>query len=91
MEPYRVPQNNTGFSMTKRRLKTVKPAHAALTMTVEAAARELGVSRGTAYECAKSGQIPTIRLGRRLLVPVESLRRMINGEIPQREVKAGGR
>jgi excisionase family DNA binding protein len=40
-----------------------------LTLTVEQAAELLGVSRGLAYEAARRGQLPTIRLGRRLLVP----------------------
>jgi excisionase family DNA binding protein len=40
-----------------------------LTLTVEEAGRLLGISRGLAYEAARRGEIPTIRLGRRLLVP----------------------
>jgi excisionase family DNA binding protein len=40
-----------------------------LTLTVEQAAKHLGISRGLAYEAARNGQLPTIRLGRRLLVP----------------------
>jgi excisionase family DNA binding protein len=40
-----------------------------LTVTVEEAARLLGVSRGLAYEAARRGDIPSIRMGRRLLVP----------------------
>jgi excisionase family DNA binding protein len=39
------------------------------TLTVEEAGRLLGVSRGLAYEAARSGDLPTVRLGRRLLVP----------------------
>ena len=40
-----------------------------LTLSVEEAAQLLGVSRGLAYEAARRGELPTIRLGRRLLVP----------------------
>lgn len=40
-----------------------------LVMSVEEAARLLGISRGLAYESARRGQLPTIRIGRRLLVP----------------------
>jgi excisionase family DNA binding protein len=40
-----------------------------LTITVEDAARLLGISRGLAYEAARRGDLPVIRLGRRLLVP----------------------
>jgi excisionase family DNA binding protein len=40
-----------------------------LTISVEDAARLLGISRGLAYEAARRGDLPVIRLGRRLLVP----------------------
>lgn len=44
------------------------------------AAGVLGVSRGLAYEMAKRGEIPTIRLGARVVVPVPALLIML-GEI----------
>jgi excisionase family DNA binding protein len=40
-----------------------------LVISVEDAARLLGISRGLAYEAARRGELPVIRLGRRLLVP----------------------
>jgi excisionase family DNA binding protein len=40
-----------------------------LTLTVEQAAELLGISRGLAYEAVRAGDIPSIRIGRRLLVP----------------------
>jgi excisionase family DNA binding protein len=49
----------------------------AQTYTVEEAARLLGVSRGVGYEAARRGELPTIRLGRRLLVPKVALERML--------------
>ena len=48
-----------------------------LTLTVEEAAHLLGISRGLAYELARSGQLPVVRLGRRLLVPRVALERML--------------
>ena len=48
-----------------------------LTLTVEEAARALGVSRAHAYELAARGEIPTLRLGRRILVPREALVRKL--------------
>jgi excisionase family DNA binding protein len=39
------------------------------TITVERAGELLGISRRSAYRAAASGELPTIRLGRRLLVP----------------------
>ena len=40
-----------------------------LVISVEDAARMLGISRGLAYEAARTGAIPALRIGRRLLVP----------------------
>ena len=40
------------------------------TITVEEAASLLGIGRSAAYDAARRGQLPTRRLGRRLLVPV---------------------
>jgi excisionase family DNA binding protein len=47
------------------------------TVTIEEAAPIIGVSRGSAYAAARSGEIPTLRIGRRLLVPVAALRRLL--------------
>lgn len=47
------------------------------TITVEEAARILGISRGSAYEAVRRGDIPTIRIGKRLIVPVAALERML--------------
>lgn len=52
----------------------------ALTVSVEEAARLLGVGRGLAYEAARRGEIPTIRLGRRLLVPRARLLALLGEE-----------
>ena len=41
------------------------------------ACRRLGISRYLGYEAARLGQLPTIRLGRRLLVPVSALDRLL--------------
>lgn len=48
-----------------------------LTHTVEEAGRLLGVSRNSAYALARSGELPTIRLGKRLLVPRVALERLL--------------
>ena len=48
-----------------------------LTMTVEEAAAALGISRNLAYEAARDGRIPAIRIGRRLLVPRRALERLL--------------
>ena len=50
------------------------------TVTIEEAAPILGISRGSTYAAARTGELPTIRIGRRLLVPVAGLRRLL-GEL----------
>jgi excisionase family DNA binding protein len=49
------------------------------TTSVEEAGRRLGVSRNSAYEAARSGELPVIKIGRRLLVPTAALDRLLNG------------
>ena len=39
------------------------------TVTVVEFARLAGISRTTAYECVRSGAIPSVRFGRRIVVP----------------------
>ena len=46
-------------------------------VTVEEAGRELGISRNGAYEATRRGEIPTIKIGRRILVPRAALDRML--------------
>lgn len=47
------------------------------TLTIEECASVLRLSRGSAYEAARTGQIPVIRIGRRLLVPRAKLLQML--------------
>jgi excisionase family DNA binding protein len=54
-----------------------------MTVTVEEAATILGVGRNKAYEAARSGEIPTIRIGKRIPVPVASLERLLGLEAGQ--------
>ena len=47
------------------------------TITVEACSRFLGIGRAAAYEAVRNGEIPSLRLGRKLLVPVGALLRLL--------------
>lgn len=47
------------------------------TLTVEEAAAVLGIGRTLAFEMARAGRLPVIRLGRRILVPRAALERML--------------
>jgi excisionase family DNA binding protein len=48
-----------------------------LTLTVEQAAKVLGIGRSTAYELVHTGDIPSLRLGRRIVVPIARLEAML--------------
>jgi excisionase family DNA binding protein len=54
-----------------------------LTMTVEEAAKAIGCSRGLAYQAARSGELPTVRLGRRLFVPRARLLELLGEPSPE--------
>jgi excisionase family DNA binding protein len=49
-----------------------------LTISVEEAGRLLGISRGLAYELVNRGDIPSVRLGRRIVVPRRALDRLLD-------------
>jgi excisionase family DNA binding protein len=48
------------------------------TLTVEEAARVLGISRSSAYEAVRRGELPTVRIGRRYVVPRVALERLLD-------------
>lgn len=64
---------------TKAAPSKPSPTPSRMTITVPEAAERLGVGRNQAYEAAKRGQIPTIKIGKRLLVPVAAFQRMLDG------------
>jgi excisionase family DNA binding protein len=63
-----------------RRAKGRMGSELPLTLSVEEAAKLLGVGRGLAYDAARRGELPTIRLGRRLLVPTARLLELVGAE-----------
>lgn len=50
------------------------------TVTIPEASAVLGLSSWVGYQAAQRGEIPTLRIGRRLVVPVPALLRMLDGE-----------
>lgn len=50
------------------------------TMSVQEAADRLNLGRNQCYEAAKNGQIPAIRIGKRLLVLRQPLEALLRGE-----------
>lgn len=53
-----------------------------LTLTVPEAGRVLGLGRNASYEAARTGAIPVLRIGGKLLVPRPALERLL-GMRPQ--------
>jgi hypothetical protein len=51
-----------------------------LSVSVELAGRAFRLSRGPAYEAVRTGQIPSIRIGRKIVVPTAPLRKMLGIE-----------
>jgi len=48
-----------------------------LTLTVSEVAHLLGLSWGATYEAVRTGQIPSIRIGRRIIIPRVALAKML--------------
>ncbi len=68
-------QNFHGSTMTQSMGKK-------LVYTVPEAGRLLGLGRNAAYDAAKRGDIPTIRLGRLLGVPKGPFHKLLGAEAP---------
>jgi excisionase family DNA binding protein len=49
-----------------------------LTLSVPEAALRLGISRTLAYELVSRGGLPSVRLGRRIVIPIAALSQMIS-------------
>lgn len=60
------------------------------TVTVEEAADLIGLSRTGAYAAVRNGQLPSIRVGRRIVVPTARLLRMLGEEGPDRSESLAG-
>lgn len=58
------------------------------TISVPEAARRLGIGRNQGYECARRGEIPTIRLAKRVVVPVAAFEAMLALQCKQQIVAA---
>ena len=58
-----------------------------LTFTVPEAAVLLGISRSRAYECVRRGEIPSLTLGRRVVITHAALEQLL-GAPPERDAPA---
>jgi len=48
-----------------------------LTMSIAEAALYLGISKNSVYAAARARQLPTIVIGRRILVPIKALEKLL--------------
>lgn len=55
----------------------------ALVLTVEETGELLGISRTLAYDLVRRGTIPSLRLGRRIVVPRHTLLTLLDAEAAQ--------
>ncbi len=47
--------------------------HERMTLSIDEAAAMLGISRAHAYELVRRGELPRLRLGRRVVIPRKAL------------------
>jgi excisionase family DNA binding protein len=57
-----------------------RPTDGKLLLRIGDAAERLSISRTKAYELVSAGQLPTVRIGRSVRIPVEALRDWIRRE-----------
>jgi excisionase family DNA binding protein len=60
----------------KKKIPELEPLRRRV-LSIKEAGVVLGISKASAYEFAASGALPTIKLGRRRLVPVAALDRLL--------------
>lgn len=62
-----------------------------LTYTVPEVAELLGISRSSAYECVRRGQIPALALGRRVVIAKATIDTMLNvatNHVPNDDIRS---
>jgi excisionase family DNA binding protein len=82
-DPYRYElrqiQNGNGARMKTASTGDVDALLQRKVLTVPEAGKVLRLGRDSAYRAANAGEIPVLRIGRRLVVPVPALLEMLNG------------
>jgi excisionase family DNA binding protein len=56
------------------------------TISVDDFAAVMGVSRSSAFAAVRAGEVPHVRLGRRIRIPSASVRRMLRVDEPNEAV-----
>jgi excisionase family DNA binding protein len=79
-----------GFGSNVNATDDQHPHRSRLTLTVEQAAELLGISRGSAYQAVKTGEIPSLHIGGRILVPRALLLELLLGDHASKSPETGG-
>jgi excisionase family DNA binding protein len=58
----------------------MESTHVPKTQSIDETAKELGIGRNQAYAAARRGEIPTIKIGKRILVLKGPLSRLLAGD-----------
>ena len=64
--------------MTHNTKTIVKTAEEKLTYSVSEAAEILGIGRSAAYQGIRTGQVPSVKIGKRIIVPKVALQRKLS-------------
>lgn len=59
-------------------METLSDPSGRVAIPLKEAARRLSIGRNSAYAAALSGEIPTIRIGKKILVPIRALEELLN-------------
>jgi len=73
------PRAEKEIKMTNTVKTLDKPANLPVITVPEAGRRYFGIGRSAAYDAARRKEIPTIKIGRKLLVPIAAVERMLAG------------
>jgi excisionase family DNA binding protein len=71
------PERYRDLAMHPYQVTSANKSDESLTLSVNATAKMLGLSRATAYEAIHTGQIPSLRFGHRIVVPRAALKNML--------------
>lgn len=70
------------MSSPAEHMDSARRAERRLTYTVEEAAVLIGISRAKAYKCVRSGELRSVHLGRRIVIPAVAIEDLLGMETP---------
>ncbi|NRG40373.1 helix-turn-helix domain-containing protein [Rathayibacter sp. VKM Ac-2835] len=64
---------------------TLQDLRSRAAISVEEAGEVIGIGRASAYAAVRNGELPSIRIGRRLVVPVPALLALLGEGAPKKD------